>query len=57
LYSSNEGNTGPVRAMDFIVSPEGNDKTYVFTFRDEASKFQRDLPEEQKILDSIKFMK
>jgi hypothetical protein len=57
FYSFDEGNTGPVRAMDFIVSPEGSDKTYLFTFRDEASKFQRDLPEAQKIIDSIKFMK
>ena len=57
LYSFNEGDTGSVRAMDVIVSLEGSDKTYLFTFRDETSRFQRDLPEAQKIIDSIKFLK
>jgi hypothetical protein len=57
FYTYNDNNTGPVRSMDFIVSPEGSDKTYLFTFRDEDSKFQRDLPEAQKIIDSIKYLK
>lgn len=55
--SYNDNTTRAVKSMDFIVSPEGSDKTYLFTFRDEASKFQRDLPEAQKIIDSTKFMK
>jgi hypothetical protein len=57
FYAYNDNTTGAVKSMDFIVSPEGSDKTYLFTFRDEASKFQRDLPEAQKIKDSIKFLK
>jgi hypothetical protein len=57
MYSFKEAKIGPLRAMDFIVSPEGRDKTYLVIFRDEVLKFQRDLPEAQKIIDSIKFLK
>jgi hypothetical protein len=57
FYAYNDNSTGAVKSMDFIISPEESDKTYLFTFRDEASKFQRDLPEAQKIIDSIKLMK
>jgi hypothetical protein len=57
FYTYNDNNTGPVRSMDFIVSPEASRKTYLFTFRDGDSKFQSDLPEAQKITDSIKFLK
>jgi hypothetical protein len=57
FYAYNDNTTGAVKSMDFIVSPEGKDKTYLFTFRDEASKFQRDLPEAQKIIVSIKLLK
>ena len=57
LYSFNEQNIGPLRAMDFIVSPDGSNKTYLFTFRDEALKFNRDLPDAQKLINSTKFLK
>lgn len=57
LYSFNEGDIGSLRAMDFIVSPEGNDNTYLFTFRDEATRFERDLPELQRMLNSVNFFR
>jgi hypothetical protein len=57
FYAYNDNNAVPVKSMDFIVSPEGSGKTYLFTFSDEDSKFQRDLPEAQRIIDSIKFLK
>jgi hypothetical protein len=57
LYSFNDSNTGSLKSMDFIVSPEGRDKTYLFTFRDEASSFERDLPEAQKIIDTMNFLR
>jgi hypothetical protein len=57
LYSFNDKIKGPVRSMDFVISPNGSDKTYLFTFKDEASMFQRDLSQAQKIIDSIKFLK
>jgi hypothetical protein len=43
--------------MDFLVSPENNDKVHLFTYMDEAQKFDRDLPEVQKIIDSINFLR
>ena len=36
----NDSNIGPLKSMDFIVSPEGSDKTYLFTFRDEVFKLR-----------------
>jgi hypothetical protein len=57
MYSFNDSNIGPLRSMDFIVSPEGSNKTFLFTFRDEASSFEKDLPEAQRILDSINFLR
>lgn len=44
-----------IRSMDFIVSPPSNDKIYLFTFRDEASMFYKDLPEVKRMLNSVNF--
>jgi hypothetical protein len=41
----------------FIRSTPSNDKTYLFTFRDEASKFDKDLPEVQRMLNSVNFLR
>ena len=57
MYSFNDSNIGPLKSMDFIVSPEGSNKTFLFTFRDEASRFDKDLPEVQRILNSVNFLR
>jgi hypothetical protein len=56
-YTYNDGMSRFIRSMDFIVSPPSNDKTYLFTFRDEASKFDKDLPEVQRMLNSVNFLR
>ena len=57
MYSFIDSNIGPLKSMDFIVSPEGSNKTFLFTFRDEASRFDKDLPEVQRILNSVNFLR
>ncbi|HTH23407.1 MAG TPA: hypothetical protein VL854_14400 [Nitrososphaeraceae archaeon] len=55
-YTYNDDKAHLIRSMDFIASPPSNDKTYLFTFRDESSKFDKDLPEVQRMLNSISFL-
>jgi hypothetical protein len=54
-YTYSDDKSRLIRSMDFIVSPPSNDKTYLFTFRDEASMFSKDLPEVKRMLNSINF--
>jgi hypothetical protein len=52
-YTYNDDKARTIRAMDFIVSSPSSDKTYLFTFRDEASSFEKDLPVVKRILNSV----
>jgi len=52
-YTYNGDNAQTIRATDFIVSSPSSDKTYLFTFRDEASSFEKDLPVVKRILNSV----
>jgi hypothetical protein len=54
-YTYNDDKAGLIRSMDFIISPPSNNKTYLFTFRDEASRFDKDLPEVQRMINSVNF--
>lgn len=56
-YTYNDPTAGNIRSMDILISPQSSDKTYLVTYRDEASKFESSLPQLEKILDSIKFLK
>jgi translation elongation factor EF-4 len=56
-YTFSDATAGNIRSMDILISPQSSDRTYLVTYRDEASKFEKDLPELQKIIDSIKFSK
>jgi hypothetical protein len=56
-YTYTDDSSRIIRSMDFIVSPQAIDKTYLFTFRDDASRFDKDLPEIQRMLASIDFVK
>jgi hypothetical protein len=56
-YTYNDDKARLIRSMDFIVSPPSNDKTYLFTFRDEASRFYKDLPEVQRMINSVNFLR
>jgi hypothetical protein len=56
-YTYNDDKARLIRSMDFIASPPSNEKIYLFTFRDEASKFDKDLPEVQRMLNSINFLR
>jgi hypothetical protein len=56
-YTFSDATAGNIRSMDILISPQSSDKAYLVTYRDEASKFEKDLPELQKIIDSIKFSK
>jgi len=56
-YAYNDPTTGNIRSMDILISPQSSEKTYLVTYRDEASKFESRLPELQKIVDSLKFLK
>jgi hypothetical protein len=54
-YTYNDDQSRLIRSTDFIVSPPSNNKTYLFTFRDEASRFDKDLPEVQRMINSVNF--
>jgi hypothetical protein len=56
-YTYNDDKAHLIRSVDFIVSPPSNDKTYLFTFRDEASRFEKDLPEVQTMINSANFLR
>jgi hypothetical protein len=56
-YTYNDPTAGNISSMDILISPQSSDKTYLVTYRDEASKFESSLPQLEKILDSIKFLK
>jgi hypothetical protein len=56
-YTFSDAKAGTIRSMDILISPQSSDKTYLVTYRDEASKFEKNLPELQKMIDSIKFSK
>jgi len=56
-YTYDDPTAGNIRSRDILISPQSSDKAYLVTYRDEASKFEKDLPELQKIIDSIKFLK
>jgi hypothetical protein len=56
-YTFSDATAGNIRSMDILISPQSSDKTYLVTYRDEASKFESNLPELQKIIGSIKFLK
>lgn len=56
-YTYTDDSSRLIRSMDFIVSPQTINKTYLFTFRDDASRFDKDLPEVQRMLTSIDFVK
>lgn len=56
-YTFSDATAGNIRSMDILISPQSSDKSYLVTFRDEASKFEKDLPELQKIISNIKFLK
>ena len=56
-YTYDDPTAGNIRSMDILISPQSSDKAYLVTYRDEASKFEKDLPELQNIIDSIKFLK
>jgi hypothetical protein len=56
-YTFNDDKARLIRSMDLIVSPPSNDKTYLFTFRDEASRFDKDLPEVQRMINSVYFLR
>jgi hypothetical protein len=56
-YTYDDPTAGNIRSMDILLSPQSSNKSYLFTYRDEASKFEKDIPELQKIIDSIKFSK
>ena len=56
-YAYNDPTTGNIRSMDILITPQSSEKTYLVTYRDEASKFESRLLELQKIVDSLKFLK
>ena len=56
-YTYNDPTAGNIRSMDILITPQSSEKTYLVTYRDEASKFESRLPELQKIVDSLKFLK
>jgi len=56
-YTFSDATAGNIRSMDILISPQSSDRTYLVTYRDEASKFESNLPELQKIINSIKFLK
>jgi len=56
-YTFSDATAGNIRSMDILISPQSSDKSYLVTYRDEASKFEKDLPELQKIIGTIKFLK
>ena len=56
-YTYNDPTTGNIRSMDILITPQSSEKTYLVTYRDEASKFESRLLELQKIVDSLKFLK
>jgi hypothetical protein len=56
-YTYNDDKARLIRSMDFIAAPPSSNKTYLFTFRDEASKFDKDLPEVQRMINSINFLR
>ena len=56
-YTYNDPTAGNIRSMDILITPQSSEKTYLVTYRDEASKFESRLLELQKIVDSLKFLK
>ncbi|HEX5975943.1 MAG TPA: hypothetical protein VFY68_01635, partial [Nitrososphaeraceae archaeon] len=54
-YTFSDATAGNIRSMDILISPQSSDKTYLVTYRDEASKFEEDLPELQKIIGAFNF--
>jgi hypothetical protein len=56
-YTYNDDSSRLIGSMDFIISPQAIDKTYLFTFRDNASRFDKDLPEVRRMIASINFGK
>ena len=56
-YTFSDATAGNIRSMDILISPQSSDIAYLVTYRDEASKFEEDLPELQKIIGNIKFLK
>jgi hypothetical protein len=52
-YTYNDDKSRTIRAMDFIVSSPSSARTYLFTFRDEASSFEKDLPVVKRMLNSV----
>ena len=54
-YTFSDATARNIRSMDILISPQSSDKTYLVTYRDEASKFEKDLPELQKIIGTLNF--